>query len=57
MMKLVMMVISRMLAVVVLTRFIVSPLICENAQMMADTNIQAPPSVSSMVMFIRLMRW
>ena len=51
------MTISRMLATVVLTRFMVSGAICEKLQMMAATTAQAPPRVSSMVRFRRLMRW
>ena len=56
-MKLQMMLISRMLATVVLVRFIVSGSMREKVQMMAATTAQAPPSVSSMVRFSRLMRW
>ena len=52
-----MMVISRMLATVVLTRFIVSGAIRENPQMTPATRRQAPPKVSSMVRLMRLMRW
>ena len=49
-------VISRMLAIDVLTRFIVSESSCPKPQMMAATSAQAPPSVSSSVRLMRLMR-
>ncbi len=42
---------------VVLTRFIVSPSSCEKPQMMVATSRQAPPRVSTMTRFSRLMCW
>ena len=57
MIKPVIMLISRMLATVVLTLFIISGGICAKAQIMPATTAQAPPSVNSMTRFSRLMRW
>ena len=56
-MKLQIMLISRMLATVVLARFMVSGDISEKPQMMPATTAHAPPNVSRIVRFSRLMRW
>ena len=52
-----MMSISKMLAAEVLTLFISTESSCPKPQMMAATMTAAPPSVSSIVRFSRLMRW
>ncbi len=52
-----MMNISRIFATEVLTLFISMESSCPKPQMMAATSTAAPPSVSSIVRFSRLMRW
>ena len=49
--------ISRIFAAEVLTLFISTESSCPKPQMMAATMTAAPPSVSSIVRFSRLMRW
>ena len=56
-MKAMMIVISRMLAEVVLTLFISSESICPKPQMIVATTKAAPPRVSSIVRFSRLIFW